>query len=54
VVRNHSGIVDLAAGSMYKAANFTLIGQSSGNYRPDSISLPKDAQVKKDYLVYCN
>lgn len=39
-------------GSMYKAANFILIGQSSGNYRPDSISLPKVAQVKKDIYIF--
>jgi len=39
-------------GAMYKAANFILIGQSSGNYRPDSISLPKEKQVKKDIYIF--
>ncbi len=39
-------------GAMYKAANFILIGQTSGNYRPDGISLPKDAQVKKDIYIF--
>jgi len=34
-------------GAMYKAANFILIGQSSGNYRPDSISLQRKSKLKK-------
>lgn len=38
-------------GSMYKAANFIQIGQSSGNYRVDSISLPKENQVKKGIYI---
>lgn len=38
-------------GAIYKAANFIQIGQSSGNYRVDSVSLPKENQVKKAIYI---
>ena len=39
-------------GAMYKSTNFIRIGQSSGNYRLNSISLPKEKQVKKDIYIF--
>jgi len=39
-------------GAMYKSANFIQIGQTSGNYRLNSISLPKEKQVKKDIYIF--